>query len=102
MAAARAVTIAERTFDVKRPVESPRGGATSQRGARTRLRCRQCGNLTRFDVVEWRRTRAYYHYSLGGDLTVEEERILDGARERITCRWCGSSGDVEEIPLEGP
>jgi hypothetical protein len=66
----------------------------------TRFRCRACGNLTRFDVVETRTTRAYYHFALGGELTVEEEEVLRAARERVTCRWCGSSDDVEEVPVE--
>jgi hypothetical protein len=66
----------------------------------TRLRCRACGNLTRFDVVESRTTRAYYHYTLGGDLTVEDEEVLHRARESVTCRWCGSP-DVDEVPVEG-
>lgn len=68
---------------------------------RTRFRCGQCGNLTRFDVVESRRTRAYYHFTLGGDLAVNEEEVLSSERERVTCRWCGSSEHVEEIPVEG-
>ena len=67
---------------------------------RARFRCRACGNLTRFDVVETRTTRAYYHFSLGGEVTVEEEEVLRAVRERITCRWCGSSDEVEEVPVE--
>ena len=67
---------------------------------RTRPRCSQCGNLTRFDVVEARRTRAFHHYSLGGDLSVEDEEVLEARREEIACRWCGST-DIEEVPLEG-
>jgi hypothetical protein len=67
---------------------------------RTRFRCSHCGNLTRFDVVESRRTRAYWHYSLGGQLTVEEEEILSSRRERVTCRWCGSSDGIEELRQE--
>jgi transposase len=63
---------------------------------RRRLRCAQCGNLTRFDVVETRRTRAFWHYSLGGDLAIEEEEVLSAERERVTCRWCGST-QIEEI-----
>ena len=35
---------------------------------RTRYRCTACGNLTRFDVVSTRRTRAFHHYTVGGDL----------------------------------
>lgn len=67
---------------------------------RTRFRCGQCGNLTRFDVVESRRTRAYYHFSVAGLLSVESEEVLGSDRERVTCRWCGSSDAVEEIPVE--
>jgi hypothetical protein len=75
------------------------GEAIAEQG-RTRFRCSLCGNLTRFDVVESRRTRAYWHYSLGGELTIEEEETLSSQRERVTCRWCGSSEGIEELRLE--
>jgi hypothetical protein len=65
-----------------------------------RYRCGACGNLTRFDVVTTRRTSAFHHYSVGGDLTVEEEQLLEETVERVTCRWCGASGDSIE-QLEG-
>jgi uncharacterized protein YodC (DUF2158 family) len=58
-----------------------------------RHRCNACGNVTRFDLVVSRRTKAFYHYSVGGDLSVEEEDVLDERIERVTCRWCGASGD---------
>jgi hypothetical protein len=65
-----------------------------------RYRCRSCGNLTRFDVVATRRTSAFHHYSVGGDLNVEEEEVLEERVERVTCRWCGASGDsIEELEL---
>jgi hypothetical protein len=67
----------------------------------TRFRCGACGNLTRFDVVETRRTRAYYHFTIAGDLSVEEEEVLSAERERVTCRWCGASDRIEEVPVEG-
>jgi hypothetical protein len=66
----------------------------------TRFRCGACGNLTRFDVVESRRTRAYYHFSIAGELTVEDEEVLEADRELVTCRWCGSSDGIEELPVE--
>jgi hypothetical protein len=69
---------------------------------RTRFRCTKCGNLTRFDVVETRRTRAFYHFTLAGDLSVEEEEMLASERERVTCRWCGASDGIEEVAVEGP
>jgi hypothetical protein len=61
-----------------------------------RYRCGACGNLTRFDVVTTRRTSAFHHYSVGGDLTVEDEQLLEETVERVTCRWCGANGDSIE------
>lgn len=66
-----------------------------------RYRCSACGNLTRFDVVSTRRTRAFYHYSLGGELAIEEEEPLEISIERVTCRWCGASDQIETIPAPG-
>jgi hypothetical protein len=62
-----------------------------------RYRCAACGNLTRFDVTLTRRTRAFHHYTLGGDLVVEDEEVLDEMVEEVACRWCGSSRAVEPI-----
>jgi hypothetical protein len=61
-----------------------------------RHRCSACGNVTRFDVVATRRTKAFFHYSVAGDLTVEEEELLEERLERVTCRWCGADGDAVE------
>jgi hypothetical protein len=67
----------------------------------TRYRCSACGNLTRFDVLESRRTRAFHHFSVGGQLSVEDEEVLESHIEDVTCRWCGASRDrIEEIPVE--
>ena len=62
-----------------------------------RYRCAACGNLTRFDVTSTRKTRAFHHYTVGGELTVEDEQILDEAIEEITCRWCGTGTAVEAV-----
>jgi hypothetical protein len=72
-----------------------------------RYRCAGCGNLTRFDVVASRRTRAFHHFSVGGELSVEDEEVLDETIEAVTCRWCGASGEaIEQVAveasLEGP
>ncbi len=61
----------------------------------TRYRCAACGNLTRFDVTTTRKTRAFHHFSLAGDLQIEEEQVLSEVVELVTCRWCGSSESVE-------
>ncbi len=71
--------------------------ATTEASSAARYRCAACGNLTRFDVVTTRRTRAFHHYSVGGDLTVEEIEVLDESVEEVTCRWCGNGKAVEEI-----
>lgn len=63
----------------------------------TRYRCRACGNLTRFDVVATRRTRAFHHYTVGGDLEVESTEVLDEQVESVACHWCGGGGDVEVL-----
>ncbi len=59
----------------------------------TRYRCNSCGNITRFDVLSTRRTRAFHHYSIGGELEIEEEEVLEERVEQVTCRWCSASGD---------
>src|SRR5438067_11209753 len=65
-----------------------------------RYRCRACGNLTRFDVTVTRRTRSFHHYTLGGELTVEDAETLSETVEDVSCRWCGSGKEVEELQGE--
>jgi hypothetical protein len=62
-----------------------------------RYRCTLCGNLTRFDVIERKRSRSFYHYTLGGLLSVEEEEVLEREVDEVRCRWCNSSQGVEEV-----
>ena len=62
-----------------------------------RYRCAACGNLTRFDVTLTRRTRRFHHYTVGGELTVEDEEVLSEVVEDVSCRWCGSAKAVEEL-----
>lgn len=63
----------------------------------TRFRCTSCGNLTRFDVTTTRRTRSFHHYTVGGELEVEDVTVLAEDLESVECRWCGTSGIVVEI-----
>ena len=67
----------------------------------SRYRCAACGNLTRFDVTVTRRTRAFHHYSIGGDLSVEDEEVLTEVVEEVSCRWCGSPKAVEALEGAG-
>ena len=65
-----------------------------------RYRCTACGNLTRFDVTTTTRTRAFHHYSVGGQLAVEEVEVLDERVERVECRWCGPGVAVEAVAVD--
>ncbi len=64
-----------------------------------RYRCTACGNLTRFDVTTTRRTRAFHHFTVGGDLEVEDVEVLEESVEEVSCRWCGHGNAVE---VRGP
>ena len=66
-----------------------------------RYRCDSCGNVTRFDVVATRRTRAYHHYSVGGELMVEDEEVLSEVIEEVSCRWCAAGQAVEVSAVVG-
>ena len=69
--------------------------------APVRYRCDACGNLTRFDVTTTRRTKAFHHYSVGGDLVVESEEVLNEEVEEVLCRWCGHGRSIQEIADPG-
>ncbi len=62
-----------------------------------RYRCNACGNITRFDVTVTRRTRSFHHYTVGGELAVEDEDLLAETVEDVSCRWCESSHAVEPL-----
>ena len=66
-----------------------------------RYRCTAYGNLTRFDVVETTTVRSFHHYTVGGELTVEEPEIVQRTVDSVTCRWCGHGRAVEAIAEEG-
>ena len=84
------------------PVEASGATGTEAPSASPRYRCAACGNLTRFDVVTSRRTKAFHHYSVGGELTVEEVEVLDQNVEEVSCRWCGNGQAIEVIADGAP
>jgi hypothetical protein len=69
--------------------------------AAPRYRCSTCGNLTRFDVTTSRRERAFHHYTVGGELSIEDPEVLEERVEQVVCRWCGPTGAVVEVDDEG-
>jgi len=36
-------------------------------------------------------------FSVGGDLEVEDETVLDEQVESVECRWCGAAGESIEV-----
>jgi hypothetical protein len=71
-------------------------------GGPARYRCVACGNLTRFNVVTSRRTKAFHHYSVGGELSIEEVEVLDESVDDVSCRWCGHGKSVVVIEDGAP
>lgn len=68
--------------------------------ATPRYRCDACGNLTRFDVTTTQTSKAFHHYTVGGELEVEDEQVLAHNVDEVVCRWCGHGRGVVEISLE--
>ncbi|MGH9047688.1 MAG: hypothetical protein ACRDVW_10305 [Acidimicrobiales bacterium] len=68
----------------------------------TRYRCTACGNLTRFDVTSTRTTRAFHHFTIGGDLVVEDEEVLHESVHEVECRWCGHGRAIEVRDDQSP
>jgi hypothetical protein len=65
-----------------------------------RYRCAACGNLTRFDVVTDRRAKAFHHYSVGGDLSVEDVEVISESVVEVSCRWCGHGRAIEVLDAD--
>jgi hypothetical protein len=61
-------------------------------------RCDGCGNLTRFDVTITRQTKAFHHYTVGGELNIEDETVLFNNVDEVVCRWCGHGRSVVVVP----
>ncbi|RZS89542.1 hypothetical protein EV189_1309 [Motilibacter rhizosphaerae] len=77
------------------PDESP---VPALPGPEQRWRCSRCGNLTRFDVTRRSRVTEYWHFDLPGSPAVESADVLEEVVERVRCRWCESTADVELVP----
>lgn len=51
-------------------------------------------------MITTRTTRAFHHYSVGGDLEVEEVEVRAETVEDVSCRWCGHGRAVEVLTVE--
>lgn len=67
-----------------------------------RYRCDACGNLTRFDVTISQTTKSFHHYTVGGDLEIEDEEIVVRHVDEVVCRWCGHGRSVVDVTDEEP
>lgn len=74
--------------------------ATLTRVTTPRYRCDACGNLTRFDVTVTQTTKSFHHFTVGGDLLVEDEEVLARHVDEVVCRWCGHGRSVVELEDE--
>jgi DNA-directed RNA polymerase subunit RPC12/RpoP len=63
-------------------------------------RCSACGNLTRFDVVTTSTVKSFHHFSVGGDVDVEETEVLSSSVDSVVCRWCGHGRSIEIISAQ--
>jgi hypothetical protein len=73
------------------------GAGTITDVSASRYRCTACGNLTRFDVTTSRKVRAFHHYTVGGELQVEDVEVLSESVDEVACRWCGTGQSVVEL-----
>ena len=92
--------VSDHQHDVSAEHERAVADPSATSDAVLRYRCDACGNLTRFDVTEERRTRAFHHYSVGGELSIESVEVLDAAINDVSCRWCGHGRAV--VPYGSP
>jgi hypothetical protein len=53
--------------------------------------------VTRFDVTISQTTKAFHHYTVGGELNVEEITVLSHHVDDVVCRWCGNGNKVTEL-----
>jgi hypothetical protein len=44
--------------------------------------------------------KAFHHYTVGGELSVEDPEVLEDRVEEVLCRWCGPTGKVEELAAD--
>ncbi len=73
------------------------GIAPTQPTDTTRWRCRQCGNLTRFDVTRASRVVEFVHFDLAGEPSVEEREVITDVIEKVRCRWCDAVDTVDLV-----
>jgi hypothetical protein len=41
--------------------------------------------------------RAFHHYSVGGDLELEDVETMAQSIDSVSCRWCGHGRSIEVV-----
>ncbi|MEI6453157.1 MAG: hypothetical protein WCO31_01035 [Actinomycetes bacterium] len=41
--------------------------------------------------------RAYYHFTVGGELSVENPEAVSETVDSVACRWCGHGNGIEVL-----
>jgi hypothetical protein len=53
--------------------------------------------VTRFDVTTSQTTKAFHHYTVGGELEVEDATVVSRHVDEVVCRWCGHGRSIVEL-----
>ena len=86
---------ATRTPQARTPqARAPRARAPR---ARSGTDARRAATSQRFDVVTDRHAKAFHHFSVGGELSVEDVEVLSETVVEVSCRWCGHGRAIEEL-----
>lgn len=52
----------------------------------TGYHCTHCGTRTRFDAYDTVSRRRFAHFTLGGDMEIDEEGVIAATIDRVACR----------------
>jgi len=47
------------------------------------------------------RAKQFWHFDLGGAVTIEDQETMRDEIETVTCRWCGAADTIELIARAG-
>jgi hypothetical protein len=50
-------------------------------------------------VVTTSTVKSFHHFTVGGDVEVEETEVLSERVESVICRWCGHGRAIEVIDV---
>ena len=57
--------------------------------------------MTTDEGTALRLAKEYWHFDLGGEVSVEDQEVLHDDIEEVRCRWCGATDTVEIVPRAG-